>query len=199
MDSKWQWLTSSQTRLVGIVLLILAFIMFLALMVLISPKATKNKVAVNTPKPNPVSSPLPDLTKDWKTVSFAQISLKIPPEATTSTKIKDKLSSLQIIASNSSKPILIIESFDHPDNLYQKNPSSSATLKMITKPIEILIGGVEGFEYYFEGESFAGFETTYPVDKTKHRVIQFDKGSKAFVIFSNLNPASEQILNTIKF
>lgn len=82
---------------------------------------------------------------------------------------------------------------------YQMVSTSSATIKMITKPIEILIGGNKGYEYYFEGSEYRGLTKKYLIKKGKNRVINFERNNNFFIIFASLDDRIEQVLSTLSF
>lgn len=82
---------------------------------------------------------------------------------------------------------------------YQMTATSSATIKMITKPIEILISGNKGYEYYFEGSGYKGLTKKHLVKTGKNRVIIFERNNKFFIIFASLDEKIEQVLSTLSF
>lgn len=87
---------------------------------------------------------------------------------------------------------------DFTDSLYQKNSTASGTKRMITKPIEILINGVTGYEYYLESSGFLSAQTKFESITGKNRVIQFYKNNKHYIIFSSLDSQMEQVLKTLE-
>lgn len=221
------WFISSPPRVVGLILLVLALVLMLSLLVLVSSKKPTSKPETNIPQATPttqniLSSPLPDPTKDWETLSkIPEFTIKYPKDSKIRLYPQDypdlakqvmvKGSFVQIAlpkpAEASKSSTLVIEvtppaTGSASPASYERNSINSKTNHVktnITKPIEILIGGNKGYEYYIESKGFAGFLDFYNATPGKYRVIDFIKEGKQYLIFNSLNQQTEQILNTLTF
>lgn len=215
MDTKWQWLTQSPTRMVGLILLVLAVVLLLTLMVLVSSKSTKKKVEISIPQASPTILPtlLPDPTQNWLTLTNTNgYKVKYPSEAVITTSFNKEASraaSVRIVTNPSEKipnlqnavgievmhkdtggsiPGLGNSLKEVTDKQFLSDQSPNTT-KAITKPIEILIAGNQGYEYYLE---------KYPQGKpVKVRVIIFEYKNKYFIITATLDTQTELVLNTL--
>jgi len=215
----WQWLTQSQTRMVGLILLVLAFTLFLALMVLLSQKSFKKKAEINIPQATPTTqttqntlpalpSPAPDQTINWTQLTNANgFKIKYPPGSIISPNLPQATTSATLqIASDKSTLAVEVVSRKEPlkelvNLLREKNATTSAGVKVnkvLTKPISILYGGNEGYEWYLESDGLNGFTSVYHTRMGKNRVIQFNKNNKHYLIFSSFNDQGEQLLSTFK-
>ncbi len=216
----WQWLTQSNTRMVGVILLIAAFSLFLALMVLLSQKSTKKKVEATIPQASPITSqpsqlnqipvptPTPDSTMNWTSLTNSNgFKIKYPAKAKVLPSLTEATSSshLQIIATDSAT--LAVEVLD------KNNPSikdkslldivnlirdKNKDQNILTRPISILYGGNEGYEWYFKGDKFTTLTQVLTVKDTKYRVIEFNKGSKHYLIFSSFDDSGGGLLSTLR-
>lgn len=207
MDSK-QWPALSQTKMVGLILLILALALFLSLMVLVSQKSFKKKAVTTIPPASPIiqNSPIPDPTKDWRLISEKDFSLKVPPKAMTVENIKQASESawLKVILNpqEATQAGLVVEvskkntSASSDKQLYLIN-SENPNIRMITKPIDILIGGFKGYEFYLEGSEVKGYFGSSSFKKGKIRIIEFSTNDKHYVLIGSLDPQIETILSTI--
>ena len=197
----WQWLISSQTRMVGLVLLILAFVLLLGLMVLVSQKSTKKKAETSTAQASPrlTPSPFPNPTASWETVSKRDFSLKIPPGGKTSYKetvngasgsavFRVDLDPQKEATQQAGLAIEVSKGVDISQKEYLKSLTDPKK-RLITKPIDILIGGNKGYEFYFE--------ETYDSKAIKIRVIEFSTETKHYVLSAPLDSQSETILSTL--
>ncbi len=224
--SFWQQLKSSPTKKVGLILLVLALMLLLGLMVIISQKSTKKTTPANIPQANlnsqsklSTQSPLPDPTKDWQLVSKKDFSLKIPPNAMTVSKeningasnsaflrvILDPKEATQtavlIEVTQKNPPLQIIPDpppagIDLSKQAYILN-LNNPNIKIITKPIDILIGGFKGYEFYLEGSEVKGYFGSSSFKKGKIRIIEFSTNDKHYVLISSLDSQIETILSTI--
>lgn len=210
----WLWLTESQTRLVGLILLILAFALFLALMVLISQKPINKKPQLypatktsqnNLPVRAPISTPV-DTTNWHNLVNNNGFSFKYPKEATISGYLGTATSSAAVQV-NMGESVLAVETFSKMSALSlekiveltrQKNASSSANQKILTRPISILFAGNRGYEWYLESSRFFGNYTNFTSRPGRNRVIQFEKGDKLYIIFTTFDDSGEQLLSTFR-
>lgn len=208
-NKPWQWLMSSPTRMVGLVLLVLALVLLLALMVLVSQKSPKKKAAISTPQSSPTILPtsIPDPTANWTTLTNTNgYKIKYPPGSQLIPTLPQASSSatLQITSDQSTIAIEVADQKktlkETVDLIRQKNATSSVSIKInkvITKPISILIGGNEGYEWYLESNGLVGISSTYPSRLGKNRVVEFDKNNKHYLIFSTLEQKGEQLLSTL--
>lgn len=210
INKPWQWLMASSTRMVGLILLVLALVLLLALTVLISQQSSKKKVAANIPQASPVvpsPSSIPDPTAKWTTLTNINgFKIKYPPGSQLNPALPQASSSASLHIT-SDQSTLAIEVTDQKktlketlDLIRQKNATSSAHIqinKIITKPISILIGGIEGYEWYLESNGLTGITTTFTSGLGKNRVIEFYKNNKHYLIFSTLDERGEQLLSTI--
>lgn len=208
-NKPWQWLTASPTRMVGLILLVLALVLLLALMVLVSQKPPKKKTEVNVPQPSPTVLPtsLPDPTQNWLTLTnINDFRLKYPSNSQLTPPLPQATSSASL-SITTGQSILAVEVVDKKQTLKQmvdlvrqKNATSSGSIqinKVITKPIPILIGGNEGYEWYLESNGLTGITTTFNTKLGKNRIIHLKKGDKFYTILASLDKEIEQILNTL--
>lgn len=201
----WQWLTASNTRVAGVFMLGLAFILILGLIVIItSQKSTKKKVAATIPQSSqiPIPSPTPDLTKDWQSIdNINGFKVKYPAKSTILPSLSEATSSsrIQIIATGSATLAVEVLTKDKPlldivNLIRDKNKDQ----QILTKPISILIAGYEGYEWYFQGDKFTTLTQTLSVKDSKNRVIQFNKNNTHYIILSTFDDTGEQLLSTIR-
>lgn len=218
----WQWLTQSPTRMAGLILLSLAFVLLLALMVIISQRPVKKEGGTNIPQANsivqppqnnlpslpPIPKPAPVDTKNWNNlVNNNGFSFKYPKEATLSGYVGTATASATIQI-NTGESVLGVEIFDKIPSLSvekaveltrAKNASSSATQKILTKPIAILFAGNKGYEWYLESSKFYGTSVTFNSRQGRNRVVQFEKGDKSYILFTTFDDIGEQLLSTLRF
>ncbi|MBI2018315.1 hypothetical protein HYS96_01275 [Candidatus Daviesbacteria bacterium] len=220
----WQWLNQSPTRLTGIILLGLSFVLFLALMVIISQKNISKKTVSNTPYPSPAAqlkqnilsplpSPKPDVTLNWtvltniygfqiKYPSGSKLTPVLPQAYSSATlQITSAASTLALDIVDKNNPIIKGKSLKEiVDLIREKNATSSANItvkKVLTKPILILYGGNEGYEWYLESSGLIGLDATYTSKLGKNRIIEFDKNNKHYLIFTSFDDLGEQLLSTL--
>ncbi len=104
----------------------------------------------------------------------------------------------------SAQGVLVIEVKDKntpsgDQQIYLFNLATPTTKTVITKPIDILIGGNKGYEFYLESSGIKGFLSSYQSILGKNRVIQFSKEGKDYLIFSPMEDPFQLILNTLTF
>lgn len=211
----WQWLTQSNTRVAGVFMLGLAFVLILGLIVIItSQKSTKKKLEATIPQASPttdqssqisqipVPSPTPDLTKDWQSIQNSNgFKLKYPAKAKILPSLQEATSSshVQLIATDSATLIVEVSVKDKPlldivNLIRDKNKDQN----ILTKPISILIAGYEGYEWYFKGDKFTTLTQFLSIKDAKNRVIQFNKNNTHYIILSTFDDMGEQLLSTFR-
>lgn len=214
----WFWLTGSSTRMLGLILLTLGFILLMVLILIMSQRSVEPKVDINLPEPSPVvpvspndissltSSESSD-TANWNNlINDNGFTFKYPKEATFSGYTLTATSSAAVQV-NIGESVLGIETLDKISSLSletvvelvrQKNASSSATQKILTKPISILFAGNKGYEWYLESSKFYGNYTNFTSRPGKNRVVQFKKGDKSYIIFTTFDGGGDQLLSTFR-
>lgn len=211
----WQWFTQSSTRMAGVFMLGLAFVLILGLIVILtSQKSTKKKGEATIPQAGPttsqpaqisqipISSPTPDLTKDWQSIQNSNgFKLKYPAKAKVLPSLSEATSSsrIQVIATDSATLTVEVSVTDKPlldivNLIRDKNKDQ----QILTKPISILIAGYEGYEWYFKGNKFTTTTQTFSVKDAKNRVIQFNKNNTHYIILSTFYNIGEQLLSTFR-
>lgn len=212
--SAWQWLTQSNTRVVGVFMLGLAFVLLLGLVVIVtSQKSTKKKVEATIPQASPTASqpgsisqipfpsPTSDLTKDWQSIQNNNgFKFKYPPKSKVLPSLNEATSSshIQVVATDSATLAVWVSAKDKPlldtvNLLRDKNKDQN----ILTKPISILIAGYEGYEWYFKGDKFTTPTQTLPIKEGKNRVIQFNKNNTHYIVLSTFDDTGEQLLSTL--
>jgi len=205
--SVWRWLTESNTRVAGVFLLGMAFVLILGLIALItSQKPVRSKKEITIPQPTP--SPTLDQNSTWTEISNSNgFKLKYSTGSTLNPTLPQatQSASLQITSINSTLAVEVTDKKqslkEAVERLREKNATSSADIKVnkiLTKPISILYGGNEGYEWYLESNGLAGLNLTFSSRLGKNRVIQFEKGNKHYLIFSSFDKEGEQILSTLR-
>lgn len=211
----WQWVTQSNTRLTGFLMLGVAFVLLLGLVVIVtSQKSTKKKVETTIPQTSPAAgqpaqisqiplpSPAPDLTKNWQSIdNINGFKLKYPPKSKILPSLNEAASSshIQIIATDSATLTVWVSVKDKPlldvvNLIRDKNKDQN----ILTKPISILYGGYEGYEWYFKGDKFTSLTQTLSIKDGKNRVIQFNKNNTHYIILSTFDDTGEQLLSTLR-
>lgn len=213
----WQWVTQSNTRITGIFLLGLAFVLILSLIVLITSQNSPKKEETTTiPETDSdqvsqltqpfLPSPTPDQTTNWETLKNTNgFTIKYPegskltpslPQATQSAGLQVTSDESTIAVEVTAKKASLNEAVN---SLREKNSTSSANIKVnkiLTKPISILYGGNEGYEWYLESNGLNATITIFLSKMGKNRVIQFEKNNKHYLIFTSFNDIGEQLLST---
>lgn len=228
MDSKnklriiWQWILDHQFPVLGTILIIIIAVSGIILILLpkqpqqITNKTNQTPSSKSLPsnKQNVSSSPTPDITTSWNTFTNNNgISVKYPKDGKVlpDLKVAASASSLQIVPDANKQPsqqsTLGTEVLSGKDTLITGKTllavvdlvrSKNSTVKILTKPIGILFGGNKGYEWYFTGSTFNGIASSFISKEGKHRVIQFEKDNKHFIILSTFDDQGERLLSTFK-
>lgn len=167
---------------------------------------------------------LPNPTKEWELVSKKDFSVKISPSASIA-YYKENINgasgsamlriSLDSQEATQSGLVIEITKKDPPFKIMPIVDSSSSDLpvdlskqayllnlnnpniRIITKPIDILIGGFKGYEFYLEGSEVKGYFGSSSFKKGKIRIIEFSTNDKHYVLIGSLDPQVETILSTL--
>lgn len=218
---------SSKKNLVVVVCLVLVVILSLAVIVVDNQKnigkGKQEAATLSNPTPVPVASVLPtptDPTQNWQSFkSIYNYSFKYPQgkvvsnlskketDASTSAAVsllfdpnqkESSQSAFSVTVSDKRPPFLSNLSLKEIVDLnYQLNSTSSATRRMITKPIPILFAGNEGYEYYLESSEYLSLVGISRAKMGKNRVTIFESNNKIYTIFGSLDLEIERVLNSL--
>lgn len=201
--------------IIGIPVVIIVLLFSISLFLEKQSKQQQPSPVTQQPTASPVfPTPTPDITGSWNTIiNDNGVSIKYPIEGKIipDEKTATSASSFQIVpVANkpaSEQSVLGVEVISKTDSMIagkslleivnlvrEKNTGS----QILTKPISILFGGNDGYEWYLKGSTFTGIKNSFTAKESKQRVIQFDKEGKHYIIFSTFDDVGEQLLSTFR-